>query len=196
MISKDFGGRDLSLTPPRLHTPPTATRIETDRLVLSPLTFSDVTALTQVFASAETARMTHDIPHPFTLEDAFGFLSMAMTQHSRRFPKWGVRLDDKLIGVLLFSETVGQDSFGPQMSLFIAHTYQNHGYGTEAVAAALGWLRTHGGAKVVHAAHFADNAASAQVLIRAGFLYTGRRTQETSLMRHGPHTALHLIKIL
>ncbi|OYW74866.1 MAG: hypothetical protein B7Z26_11235, partial [Asticcacaulis sp. 32-58-5] len=92
MISKDFGGRDLSLTPPILQTPPTTARIDTDRLALSPLTFSDVTALTQVFASAETARMTHDIPHPFALEDAFTFLSMAMTQHSRRFPKWGIRL--------------------------------------------------------------------------------------------------------
>lgn len=195
MISKDFGGRDLSLTPPILQTPPTTARIDIDRLALSPLTFSDVTALTQVFASAETARMTHDIPHPFELEDTFTFLSMAMTQHSRRFPKWGIRLGGRLIGVILFSETVGQDSFGPQMSLFIAHGYQNHGYGTEAVTAALIDVRKHG-TKVVHAAHFADNAASAQVLARTGFLYTGRRTQETSLMRDGEHTALHMIKIL
>ncbi|MDC7676942.1 GNAT family N-acetyltransferase [Asticcacaulis machinosus] len=179
-----------------MHTPLPSARVESARLVLSPLTFSDVTALTQVFASAETARMTHDIPHPFELDDAFAFLSMAMTQHSRRFPKWGIRLGGRLIGVLLFSETVGQDSFGPMLSLFIAHPYQNHGYGTEAVTAALGWLRTYGGARIVHAAHFADNAPSAQVLIRSGFLYTGRRTQETSLMRDSGHTALHLIKIL
>jgi RimJ/RimL family protein N-acetyltransferase len=120
---------------------------------------------------------------------------MAMTQHSRRFPKWGIRLEGRLIGVILFSETVGQDSFGPMLSLFIAHGYQNHGYGTEAVMAALNGLRMQS-VKVIHAAHFADNGASAQVLIRAGFLYTGRRTQETSLMRDADHTALHMIKIL
>jgi len=50
--------------------------------------------------------------------------------------------------------------------------------------------------KVVHAAHFADNDGSGRALIAADFLYTGRRTMETSMARQGEHLALHMIRIL
>ena len=62
----------------------------------------------------------------------------------------------------------------------------NVGGFTEALKAALGWLAAEWRRKAVWAGHFADNRASAQVLVKAGFLYTGDVVKQSCLARGGP----------
>ncbi|MGZ3305387.1 MAG: GNAT family N-acetyltransferase [Asticcacaulis sp.] len=181
--------------PRRLTTP----SIETERLSLTPLRKSDLDGFIAVFADPRSARMTHAVPHPLNRDDAEKLLTQMMAAPRTH---WAIRLEDEqLIGIISLKTTTcgkpaGLDCFGPNLSLFIAPEHQRRGYGLEAIEGLLRWCRKRRIHRVIHAAHFADNEASAQTMIAADFLYTGRRTTETSMAREGEHLALHMIRIL
>ena len=184
--------------PPRTTRRP-APSIETNRLSLTPLRATDLDAFIAVFADPQSARMTHAIPHPLTREDGEKLLSKMMSTDRTH---WAIRLEDeRLIGVISLKKTqcgkpAGLHCFGPNLSVFIAPAWQGRGYGVEAIDGLLRWCKKRRLHKVVHAAHFADNDASGRALVAADFLYTGRRTMETSMARDGEHQALHMIRIL
>ena len=173
--------------------------IETTRLSLTALNTRDLDGLSQVLGDKRTARMTHAVPHPLTHEAAESLLDKMI---AAKLTHWAIRLDDThLIGTISLTGDVcgkghGLHSFGPNLSVFIAPDYWGQGYAVEAIEGLLGWVKRRKLHRVVHAAHFVDNIASASVLAAADFLYTGRRTMETSLAREGEHQALHMIRIL
>jgi|GEM_PF-977668 len=177
--------------------------VQTKRLYLSPLCLDDMDDIQALFGHRSVARMTHAIAHPFTQADARAYVEKARQNTSPRLPVFAIRdADETLIGVagLERASCGGTDGnlhqFGPSAGISIAPAYQGQGYGLEALEGLIGYAQRFGGHRVIHAAHFADNAASARMLARAGFLYTGRRTQETSKARDGHHEALHMIRLL
>jgi RimJ/RimL family protein N-acetyltransferase len=177
--------------------------IETTRLSLTALRASDLDAVMAVFADKNSARMTHAIPHPLTRDEADALLVL---MSATPFTHWAIRLDDeRLIGIISLTKsacgTAGGTpgpghSFGPNLSVFIAPAHQGQGYAIEATDGLLRWCKKRKLHRIIHAAHFADNEASARALITADFLYTGRKSMETSLAREGEHLALHMIRIL
>ncbi len=173
--------------------------IETARLSLTPLRASDLDAFMTVYGDPRSARMTHAIPHPLTREEAEKLLVKMMATDRTH---WAIRLEDEqLIGVISLKKTqcgkpAGLHCFGPNLSVFVAPAHQGRGYGVEAIDGLLRWCKKRRLHRVVHAAHFADNETSGRALIAADFLYTGRRTMETSMARDGEHLALHMIRIL
>ncbi|WP_443748785.1 GNAT family N-acetyltransferase [Asticcacaulis solisilvae] len=179
--------------------PPEQISIETTRLSLTPLKPGDLDALMAVFSDKNSARMTHAIPHPLAREEAEKLLA---DMCAARLTYWAVRIDDEqMVGLVSLTRQScgkgpGLHSFGPNLSVFIAPAFQGKGYALEAVEGLLRWVKKRKLHRVVHAAHFADNEASGALLNNADFLYTGRRTMETSLAREGEHLALHMIRIL
>ncbi|MGN6422135.1 MAG: GNAT family N-acetyltransferase [Asticcacaulis sp.] len=177
----------------------TPTAIETLRLSLTGFKPSDLDALVAIFADRDTARMTHAVPHPFSEGDAVSRLARMMQAPDAH---WAIRTgDETLIGTISLTRgACGQaadlHTFGPNLSVFIAPDHQRQGYATEAIDGLLRRIKKRKTHKVIHAAHFADNLASARLLVHADFLYTGRRTLETSLAREGEHQALHMIRLL
>ena len=178
---------------------PDSVSIETARLSLNTLQASDLDGLMRVFGGVHCARMTHAVPHPFTREAAVHLLDKMRGQPQSY---WAIRTEDDLLaGVVALTGAAcgkGPDlhSFGPNLSVFIAPAHQGHGYAVEAIDGLLAYVKRRRLHRVIHAAHFADNEASARVLITADFLYTGRRTMETSQARAGEHPAVHMIRIL
>lgn len=173
--------------------------IETSRLSLTPLKAADIDNFMAVFADRNAARMTHAIPHPLSREEAAGLLE---SMSASRLTYWAIRVEDeKLIGVISLTRSAcgkapGMHSFGPNLSVFIAPSHQGQGYALEAIDGLLRWVKKRKLHRIIHAAHFADNEPSARLLVNADFLYTGRKTMETSLARDGEHQALHMIRIL
>ncbi len=172
--------------------------IETTRLSLTPLRADDLDALMAVFADRNSARMTHAIPHPLSRDDAERLLA---DMSAAQLTHWAIREDDYLIGVVSLTKSAcgaprGLHSFGPNLSVFIAPAHQGQGVAQEAVEGLLRWVKKRKLHRAIHAAHFADNEPSGRALIHADFLYTGRRTMETSLAREGEHLALHMIRLL
>jgi len=180
-------------------TPATTDTIETTRLSLTGFRPADLDAFAAAYASEATARMTHAIAHPFTRDEALTRLARMMQAPEAH---WAIRTgDEALIGTISLTRSAcgqepGLHSFGPNLSVFIAPAHQHQGYASEAVDGLLRRIKKRKLHRVIHAAHFADNLASARLLINADFLYTGRRTTETSRAREGEHQALHMIRLL
>lgn len=185
---------DRPIAPPDL-----TVSIETARLSLNALKDSDLDGLRRVFGDAHCARMTHAVPYPLSCDEA-GRLLDRMRGQPQSY--WAIRTEDAdLAGVVSLTRSAcgkGPDihSFGPNLSVFIAPRHRGRGYAVEAIDGLLADVKRKRLHRIIHAAHFADNAASARVLVATDFLYTGRRTMETSLARRGEHQALHMIRIL
>jgi GNAT superfamily N-acetyltransferase len=60
-----------------------------------------------------------------------------------------------------------------ELSYWLAPPFRGRGLMTEAVNAAVRWAHSDWRRSMLSAGHFADDEASAAVLIKAGFLYTG-----------------------
>lgn len=161
------------------HSPAINAVISTPRLKLRPTRRQDARRVAELAADFDVARMTVRIPHPYNDEQAQGFIAR-MGEPGRFAIEHG---EDGLVGVLGFHDT---DSFGaPELGYWLGKPYWGQGLATEAVSAALGWARDDWGRKVVRASHFADNDASANVLIKSDFLYTGEVKDKPSLARGG-----------
>ncbi|HEY3798066.1 MAG TPA: GNAT family N-acetyltransferase [Caulobacteraceae bacterium] len=74
------------------------------------------------------------------------------------------------VGVIAFQR---RGRFGPDVGCWLAKPYRGRGYATEALRRVMLWAREEWGVRCVHGGHVARDSASAVVLCRAGFLYTG-----------------------
>ena len=154
--------------------------IETARLQLRRPAIADAPRLAKLLNDADLARTTQAIPHPYGLEDAEGFLdqvSQADPQAKALFiidhPAQGP------IGAVGFDTAGGRTELG----YWLGRPFWGCGFATEATTAALDWAHRTWKRRYVLARHFADNPASAGVLIKAGFLYTGEVQPSASAAR-------------
>ena len=144
--------------------------IRTERLILRPLRASDAGLLSLHCADARIARMTTRIPHPYPPGAAAAFIEGALTG----------RLDEQVRAIdatpMGGEELIGLIGLRPgpaELGYWVGAPYWNSGFATEAVRALADHLRRRPGPEVLTATVFADNAASAAVLAKAGFRETG-----------------------
>lgn len=78
--------------------------------------------------------------------------------------------DDGVIGKVGLHPRGGVSA---ELSYWLARPFRGRGLMTEAVNAVVRWAHQDWCRSVLAAGHFVDDAASAAVLIKAGFLYTG-----------------------
>ena len=76
-----------------------------------------------------------------------------------------------------------------EVGYWIGRDWWGRGLATEALSGALAWAGRDWRRRYVVAAHFADNPASGQVLVKAGFLYTGEVKPLPSRARGAPADA-------
>jgi RimJ/RimL family protein N-acetyltransferase len=166
--------------------------LKTRRLTLRPLRAADAPRMAALVNDIDIARMTTSIPHPFTLADAEGFLARVAGADPDRETVFAVEPDGEgFAGVLGFHQKDDGEpgpALGPEIGYWLGRPYWGRGYMSEAASAATAWAgeaENNGGwgKRVVVSGHFADNPASGQVLVKAGFLYTGEVQQRMSKAR-------------
>jgi RimJ/RimL family protein N-acetyltransferase len=156
-------------------------RLETERLVLRPLTLADAAPMTPLADDPGVSRMTTSIPHPFSRRMAEGFIArMRAADPAREVAMAVERTDGAFMGVLGIHPKEG---LAPELGYWIGRPFWGAGYMTEAVTAALVWAREDWGRRALTSGHFADNDASGRVLTKADFLYTGEIERRYSLAR-------------
>lgn len=143
----------------------------TPRLLLRPGWLEDAPALASAIGDDAVLRNLTRAPAPYGLADAEQFLSQA---HNPRLPR-----------LLAFTRTKGAPRLvggcgihrtehgGVELGYWIARPYWGLGFATEAARAVLSMARAVG-VRDIHAAHFADNPASGNVLRKIGFRFTGQ----------------------
>lgn len=153
-------------------TPTLGSAIRTDRLILRRPEISDAADLCQLANDLGVAGMLSTMPYPYTPRHADEFLGRPTNW---REPNFAIEHREfGFIGMLGFSET--QPRTGParpEVGYWLGRPFWGRGYATEALGGALSWMKSEWRRNVVWAGHFADNRASGQVLVKAGFLYTG-----------------------
>ena len=163
----------------------TEIRIETARLVLRPPTVRDAVCVADLANDPDVARMTTSVPHPYSLRDAQSFLArMAQADPEQDRPLLIEHREFGPVGMTGFHRAPGAALM--EVGYWLGRTFRGRGLATEAVTGALGWAGQGWGKRAVLSNHFADNPASARVLEKAGFLYTGVTEPRFSLGRGRP----------
>lgn len=147
-----------------------ADTICTPRLVLRPLRLSDAGPIGLHASDPRVARMTAAIPHPYPPGAAAAFIEGTLAGR-RGEEVWAIDATpsegEELIGV------IGYKPGAQGLGYWLGVPYWGAGYATEAVSALVGHLFGARGIGHVETAVFADNEASAAVLLKAGFRETG-----------------------
>lgn len=158
--------------------------IGTDRLILRGVTRADAAAVTELANDLGVVGNTSQMPYPYRPADAEAFVAgceRADPRHEATFAiehrQFGV------MGVLAFDRN---EQGRGEVGYWLGRPFWNRGYATEALTAALRWMKFDWRKNVVWAGHFADNRASGQVLVKAGFLYTGDVEWRMSTARAEP----------
>jgi RimJ/RimL family protein N-acetyltransferase len=148
-----------------------AQAITTDRLRLRPPRPADAPRITKYAADFDVARMLSRMPHPYTLAHAEEWLNSLGDPTSRNLGVFAIDVECEGFAGLIafFVNEEGKTEIG----YWMGKPFWGRGYATEALRACLKWAKANLGLKVCHAGHFIDNPASAAVLIKSGFLYTG-----------------------
>ena len=148
---------------------PSNNYICTKRLGLRLLDKDDAPAIVRLLGNdSEAVQMSASMIDPMTLEAALEWISRRTTSDQRVFA----------ILLLQSGEFIGSIGFGgpkemPHVGYWIGRPHWNNGYATEAVLGLLEYARFLG-ISSLQADTFPDNPASAKVLIKAGFINTGR----------------------
>jgi RimJ/RimL family protein N-acetyltransferase len=155
--------------------------LATSRLILRSPVAEDAPRIAELASDPGVARMTTSIPYPLAREQAEGFLERMEARDPAREEIFAIDLPGEgLIGLIGFHPG---ERPAPEMGYWLGRTYWGRGYATEAARSALAWVRDHWKKRYVVAGYFADNPASGEVLVKAGFLYTGEIEFRYSMAR-------------
>jgi RimJ/RimL family protein N-acetyltransferase len=145
--------------------------VRTARLILRAPEMGDVQAITRLCGDFAISRMTSRMPHPYAETDARRFVSQVSRQDGARERTFAIDLPGEgLIGCLGFHKGAGAPL---EFGYWIGQPSWGRGYATEGALGALHWASEDWGRRAVASGHFEGNAASANVLVKSGFLYTG-----------------------
>lgn len=146
--------------------------LSTERLVLRAPTMADGPRLATLANDYDVVKHTGAMPFPYRLADARAHVRRAEAADPEREAYFAIeRPGDGPIGGLGFYAT---GELGPEVGYWLGKAHWGQGFAGEALAAAMSWARDEWRQRCVVACHQLDNAVSGQMLIRAGFLYTGK----------------------
>jgi RimJ/RimL family protein N-acetyltransferase len=152
-------------------TPQFRNEIVTRRLRMRRPRPDDAGAIARLAGDYAICSMTTRMPYPYAEGDARAFVDLVSAQNRSTENTFVIdHADEGLVGAIGFHQPAGHPL---EMGYWIGRPFWGRGYATEAAHAALDWAQNDWRRKVVVAGHFADNDASAKVLVKTGFLYTG-----------------------
>ncbi|MEO1205077.1 MAG: GNAT family N-acetyltransferase [Pseudomonadota bacterium] len=140
--------------------------IETERLLLRPLSRSDTTRIAALGGDWDVASMTSRMPYPYSIADAAQWVD---AQADGEFVR-GIILNGELIGVCGY---LPDGSGGAEIGYWIGKSYWGQGFATEAGRALVGAAFGDPALSHLVCGHFTDNPASERVIHKLGFVRIG-----------------------
>jgi RimJ/RimL family protein N-acetyltransferase len=153
-----------------LATTPRELVIETERLVLRPVTEADLDAIVLGIGDFAVSKMLARVPYPYARADAESFLA-ATREASGRNIALTIVDQDGVVGGLGLTGLRSEREFG----YWLAKPAWGKGYATEAGRAFLAFLFDNAGLDIVRSGVFHDNPASLRVQAKLGFEKIGTR---------------------
>ena len=148
--------------------------LETTRLRLRPYSEADVAELVPLIGAREVAATTLRIPHPYTEDDARGFLLMEQ-EPDKLWLAVTLRSDRRQIGGV--GLRIDEQHQNAELGYWLGVDYWGEGYATEASRELVRYgfrdLKLHR----IYASHFQHNSASANILKKLGMRHEGCQRQ-------------------
>ena len=155
--------------------------IETPRLTLRAWQDSDAPALVEGLNNLAVTQWLAAVPHPYTLEDARGFLRFAWRQAEEE-PRTGYQFAivlkeaGEVIGGVTLCD-VNRKNGTASGGIWINARYHGLGYGVEAYDARIRFAFETLGLRRMENGFFAGNEASRRMQERLGYVVEGMRRQ-------------------
>lgn len=152
--------------------------LETNRLILRPLTLEDAVLVEEYASDYDVAKTTLSIPHPYPKGSAKQFISsMLEAEKEGKIAIFAVvsKENDCLIGVINLNLNTAFER--GELAYWIGKPFWGKGYGTEAADALikLGFEEFH--LNRIFAAAFASNPGSWRIMEKLGMKYEGTLRQ-------------------
>ena len=154
-----------------LSTRPT---LETGRLRLRAYVEADISELVPLIGAREVAATTLRIPHPYTADDARGFLAMAQ-EPGKIWLAVTLRADGRQMGGV--GLRVDEPHSNAELGYWLGVPYWGQGYATEAAREMLRYGFQDLGLHRIYASHFEGNSVSGRVLQKLGMQHEGCQRQ-------------------
>lgn len=163
-------------------------KIETRRLVLRAPIRGDVPDIVRLADNPNIHAVLSRLPSPYTRADAIAFVEMFAQRDDER--PYAITLDGQFIGVVGF--TYFQSGEPPELGYWLGEPYWGKGYMSEAVKGLLeAALATRNYPRIKSRA-LASNAASLNVLEKAGFKRVREGTDQSGTLKGRPVVFLEL----
>ena len=149
--------------------------LETERLVLRPLTAQDAPALQRLAGRREIADTTISIPHPYSEPQARQWIAGTADLFARgKAAAFGIQLkrEGNLVGASGLRDVEAEHSQA-ELGFWVAVEWWGQGYATEAARAVVGFGFEQLGLNRIYAHHMVRNPASGRVLARIGMKQEG-----------------------
>ncbi|OFE11340.1 hypothetical protein PHACT_12325 [Pseudohongiella acticola] len=149
--------------------------LATERLLLRPFQPTDAERVQLLAGNPNVARMTTNIPHPYTDGEAANWI----TAHTDDWQRGSaaifavcLRRDGELVGAVGLMNIHHHDA---ELGYWIGEPYWGQGFASEAVDAIIGFGITSCELTRLHAHHLSRNPASGKVLTNAGLTRMEKR---------------------
>ena len=149
--------------------------LETERLVLRPLTQQDAPAIQRLAGRRETADTTISIPHPYSEQQAREWIAgLAEIFTKGKFVVFGMQLKSggNLVGTAGLRDIETEHSLA-ELGFWVAVEAWGHGYATETARAVLAFGFEQLALNRIYAHHMVRNPASGRVLAKIGMKHEG-----------------------
>jgi len=157
--------------------------LDTPRLRLRLVGPDDADWIAAYANDPDVSRMVAHIPHPYDRELAVEFLTFLDSQ-TRPPAHLAFAIEEKPAQTpvgLIGADNITQAS--AEIGYWLGKSFWGQGFATEALRAMLAFAFDTLRLRTVTAGHFIDNDASARVLLKAGFSYTGAQRWQQCLAR-------------
>lgn len=153
--------------------------LETDRLILRPLTQTDAAPLTRLLNDFEVSKWLSRIPYPYGVIEMQWFIARLNSPYRFGIVHKGT---GRIMGVIGIAEHLGY---------WLGQPHWRHGYMLEAAQAVVDHWFAHDGLSLA-SYHFVENAKSRAILKRLGFEDT-QRMRQNCVARGEPREAQCMI---
>lgn len=151
--------------------------LETDRLVLRPMRYSDADMVEKFVSDADVAAMTANIPHPYPQGTALAYLERAIPEHKNGeallYAITLKRSQNDLIGSIGIKKL---NERGPEIWYWLGTPFWRRGLMSEALKPVVNEVFRQNSVPALCALIMRENEASKKVLLKTGFVETGPGT--------------------
>lgn len=151
--------------------------LESDRLVLVPLSDEHLPALAEINSNADVMRYIGP-GRPQSLEESQAMIDRVKLRWQEHGYSWWAMLrktDGQMVGAATLQPIEGVTGATPEIGWRLHPDCQGHGYATEAARRIVDWARELGIPELLAVAH-PDNSASTAVMERLGMQFRGIET--------------------